>query len=473
MALTAVTSIVLTPLLLGVYGKSGLGSYWIVLSLISVMGMLEFGLLTTASRFFATALGGNNGVSWSSVEKLLRQYVVAVLVVLAVASMLVYFWLIGDVVGIDEQWREQAGYLFLSLIAALALSLLTIPFAAKLQAFEQIHTLYFAQFLHSSIRLGMSLAVVLSHWSLWWLGVASLVATAVYSVYQIYHAGQLEGCPENEQGERITWQKMMMVMLPITVMMLGDMLRFTLDSMIVGAFLGAAWVAVYGVGFLPADLLKQAMSPFSRFFMVWASNDTGKGVTDHQRLFKFAEHAGIPIAIMCAAIAASGPILIRLWMGEEFVSEAAPVLAVLLFGFLFALPQAGVTGHLIGVGQQWPLAWLTLMEGASNLLITLLLVTPLGLLGVAIGTALPMMISKGFVQPWLLARYGCLSYRLVWSHLLKLPVIWGVGIYAVLVWPGWHSSTLLEIVAYLALLTLVAGLPIVRRALVVWRLRHG
>ncbi|MES0371592.1 MAG: polysaccharide biosynthesis C-terminal domain-containing protein [Mariprofundaceae bacterium] len=473
MAISAVASIVLTPLLLSVYGKDGLGSYWVVLSIVSVMGMLEFGLLTSSSRFFAVAIGGGKGRLWSSVESLLKRYVFAILTLLALVASFVYFWLIGDVVGIEDSWREDASNLFLCLTAVLFLSVFTIPFAAKLQAFEQIQTLYFAQFLNALFRLIASLAVVLTQHSLWWLGLAALLATVISSCYQIYHARQLNDFPDNGEGDVLSWNEMMMTMLPLTVMMLGDILRFTVDSMIVGAFLGTALVAVYGVGFLPAELLKQAMAPFSRFFMVWASADVGREEGGHQRLFKFAQHAGIPIAIMCGATAASAPVLLRLWMGDDFVMSAAPVLSVLLLGFLFALPQTGVTGHLIGVGQQWPLAWLTLLEGVSNLLLTLALVVPLGVLGVAIGTCLPMIVSKGFIQPWLLARHCGLSYWHTWDHLLRLPLIWGLGIYAVLAWPAWNVSSIWELFAYLALAALMAGVPVMRRVLVVWRLRHG
>jgi len=473
MLLSVLSSLVLIPLLMTTYGKDGLGSYWLILSIISVLGFLEFGLLTSSSTFFAKARGGGLGRLWVSTDRLIKRYVVILLLILALVASLVYIVWIGERAGIQADWLDDAQYLFVALIVSLALSIITIPFAAKLQAFEQIQVLYFAQFLNVLFRLVISLIVVYLEYSLWLLGLAALLATCVSSMYQIYFARKITNTPSQKHGDTLSWKKMFMVMLPISVLMLGDLLRFTVDTMIVGAVLGTTMVAVYGVGFLPAEFLKQAMSPFSRFFMVWASLDDGKREKNHDRLFQFAKYAGIPIAIMCALIAASAPLLIQAWMGEEFVAEAAVVLPVLLLGFVFALPQAGVTGHLIGAGQQWNLAWLTLAEGICNVLLTLFLIAEWGLLGVAIGTCIPMVLSKGFIQPWLLAKLHDLSYFYVWRHLLLAPLLWGAGVFVILVWPAWHVNHLWEYVAFGCLAFVVAGVPILYRGYMVWKVKHG
>ena len=473
MVLSILTSLILIPLLLVSYGQDGLGSYWVVLSTVSVMGFLEFGLLTTSSKFYAMAVGGNQGQLWASTARLLKRYVAILLVLLLLASLLVYTLVIGEPIGIQDAWLADAKLLFITLAATLGLSIFTIPFSAKLQAFEHIQTLYFSQFLNSFFRFFLSLAVVWFDQPLWLLGAVALFTTMISSGYQIFFANRIQTIPQNGAGEDLSWKKMFVVMLPISILMLGDLLRFTMDNMIVGAFLGTALVAVYGVGFLPAELIKQAMAPFSRFFMVWASQDAGRDEYHHERLFKFSDYAGVPIAIVCTATAASAPVLIQLWMGDAFVDEASVVLAVLMFGFLFALPQAGVTGHLIGTGKQWPLAWLTLAEGAVNLLLTLLLVSHLGLLGVAIGTCIPMVISKGFVQPWLLAKHHHLAYWYVWRHLLLAPLLWAMLVFGVLAWPAWQVQSLWEYMAYFMLVFGIAGVPVLRRMMAVWKLRHG
>ncbi len=473
MLLSVLSSLILIPLLLAVYGQDGLGSYWVVLSIISVLSFLEFGLLTVSSKFLAQARGGCLGHLWSSTLRVIRRYIMILLILLTLAATLIYFLWLGEQAGIQVLWLHDSRYLFIALTVSLALSIFTIPFAAKLQAFEEIQTLYFAQFMSTLLRFVFSLTVVYMEYSLWLLGLSALLATCVSSAYQIYSSRKVDDSSFIQKGNTLSWKHMFTVMLPISVLMLGDILRFTVDMMIVGAMLGTAMVAVYGVGFLPAELLKQAMSPFSRFFMVWASLDDGKGSKNHYRIFQFAKYAGVPVAIMCGVVAASSPLLIQAWMGEAFVSEAALVLPVLLLGFLFALPQTGITGHLIGAGQEWPLAWITLLEGICNVLLTLLLITQWGLLGVAIGTCIPMIISKGFVQPWLLARLHKLSYFYVWRHLLLEPLLWGIGVFVILLWPAWHVSQLWEYVAFGCLLLLVAGVPIFHRGYAVWKVRHG
>ena len=61
---------------------------------------------------------------------------------------------------------------------------------------------------------------------------------------------------------------------------------------------------------------------------------------------------------------------------------------------------------LIAKGRHRDLGWWSLAEGLANLLLSIYWATRYGLIGVAWGTLVPMMLSKLLVQPLLVARHS-------------------------------------------------------------------
>jgi peptidoglycan biosynthesis protein MviN/MurJ (putative lipid II flippase) len=48
--------------------------------------------------------------------------------------------------------------------------------------------------------------------------------------------------------------------------------------------------------------------------------------------------------------------------------------------------------------------WLTILEAAVNVVLTIALVRPYGLAGVAMGTAIPLLVSQMIAMPWYMSK---------------------------------------------------------------------
>jgi len=59
---------------------------------------------------------------------------------------------------------------------------------------------------------------------------------------------------------------------------------------------------------------------------------------------------------------------------------------------------------LYGISRHGLFAVFNSVEGVANLVLSIVLVRHLGMLGVALGTMIPMALTKVFVQPWYLCR---------------------------------------------------------------------
>lgn len=113
---------------------------------------------------------------------------------------------------------------------------------------------------------------------------------------------------------------------------------------------------------------------------------------------------GIKICtLITAPIAASFVILgeqfIGLWMGPDFAGPSAAVLAVLALAAFFSAPQYVFSAVLYGMSRHRIIALLRIAEAAANLLLSIILVQTLGLVGVALGTAIPSAIVVMLVLP--------------------------------------------------------------------------
>jgi len=127
-----------------------------------------------------------------------------------------------------------------------------------------------------------------------------------------------------------------------------------------------------------------------------------------------------------AALAAGGAILLLLcgrpflefWVGAEF-NEAAPVLSVLAISYAFALSQNPTVRVFYAINKHHFFAVLAVAEAILNLGLSLVLVRYYGIIGVAIGTAVPMFLIKVIVQPTYLSR--CLEVSLADYYRRLLP----------------------------------------------------
>jgi O-antigen/teichoic acid export membrane protein len=111
---------------------------------------------------------------------------------------------------------------------------------------------------------------------------------------------------------------------------------------------------------------------------------------------------------MAAILIILGKSVIEAWVGARYVATSYPVLLVLVIPSTVMLAQSASSRVLFGMAKHKTLAMVTLLEGGANLLLSILLVRRFGILGDAVGTAIPLACTTLFFLP----RHLC--------HVLKL-----------------------------------------------------
>jgi O-antigen/teichoic acid export membrane protein len=174
----------------------------------------------------------------------------------------------------------------------------------------------------------------------------------------------------------------------------GNKLNYHVDPIVVGAFLGSAPVAVWGV----AQRITQATQRLTNqintvLFPVVVDSDA---VENRKRLRRILiEGTRISIALVLpitmALVLLADP-LVRAWVGPGFEGS---VLLVQLLSATVAIRVANATATTVlkGAGRHRYVALINLVTGLVNVILSVVLIRLLGLMGVALATLVPVGVA--------------------------------------------------------------------------------
>jgi O-antigen/teichoic acid export membrane protein len=179
------------------------------------------------------------------------------------------------------------------------------------------------------------------------------------------------------------------------VLNVGALLAFQTDALVIGKFIGLKETAEFEVGNKFFDPMTQLLIGVSAVVMPLATRlkATGDLVELRHVFLKWSKICLSIVLLVGLYLLVLGPEFIGMWMGPEFVVPSGRVLQVLMLSFLIYLPVRGVAiAIMMGLGKPAAPAISFLGMGALNLVMSIALAKPLGILGVALGTAIPNVL---------------------------------------------------------------------------------
>ncbi len=224
---------------------------------------------------------------------------------------------------------------------------------------------------------------------------------------------------------RTLWRDVTAFSIYLFIIQIAVQVSFNIDNIVVGAFLGTAAVAVYTVGLRLSEYQRRLCDQFSgmMFPVVMAFGTDGNTAALRQTLIEGSRVGFMLVAGATVCLVGFGGPLIEHWMGPGFEGSVAPFI-VLAIASVLIVSEAAVSNVLIAVGRHRFLAWAWLGEAAVNLVLSVLLVRRFGLLGVAVGTLVPLVIGHVFVLMPSACRAVALPVRR-WIGLTLQPAIVG------------------------------------------------
>lgn len=231
----------------------------------------------------------------------------------------------------------------------------------------------------------------------------------------------------------------------------ANKLNYQLDELVIGAFIGSGAVAVWA----PAERIISGTQRLTNqlngvLFPAIVDSDASNQQGRLQQILLQGTRLSLAMVVpITAALVLLADPLIHAWLREKAaaMAGAAPVIQILAFAVAIRVGNATGTTVLKGAGQHRMLAFVNLGTGVVNLALSIALIRPFGLVGVAYGTLIPIAASSMFIlYPAACRRVG-LSVGYAFTHSV-LPAVWPAGVVGIglLITRHISSGTLLAVV---------------------------
>jgi len=228
---------------------------------------------------------------------------------------------------------------------------------------------------------------------------------------------------------------------------LSNYFIFFTDALVIGAFLPVSMVTFFAIGGNLANYGRDLVGGFSRTMTPLASQlevEAGRPGLQHA-ILKQGRYCAMAMWPIFLTFLIRGPTFIELWMGASYAKLSGDVLRVLSLPWLFGAAASVVASGMLGISQHKRVVPFALAEGLCNLVLSIALVKPIGILGVAWGTAIPNLVISIFFWPWYIRRtLGIpLGNYVYWLWLRPAMAMLPFAACTIAASRWWHAPTLL------------------------------
>jgi len=206
----------------------------------------------------------------------------------------------------------------------------------------------------------------------------------------------------------------------------ANKLNYSVDALVVGAFLNTTAVAVWAIAQRLAELSQRLANQLNDIlFPAVVENDTAARLDRLQRIFIEGTKLSLATVVpMSGSMLLLAHPLIVAWVGPDFTGS---VLVLQLLSVTVMIRVGNATGMTLlkGAGSHRVVSAANIGTALCNVALSVAMVRPLGLMGVALGTLIPV----GLASIFLLFPLACRRVE------LSVPTAIARGVWPAL-WPG-------------------------------------
>lgn len=422
----AVVSFALTPVILESVGQDDFALWALSFSMLGFVGLLDFGLTTSVIKYVGESCGTGEVDRRNSILSV----IFLVYLGLAVVGALLIFGLsliFNDFFQIPAAQQGKATALLWILgLRAVVLNLPLGLFRAILFGSKRIGLVNVVQAC-GMVAYGVAAAVVLSKGmgliGLAWVNLgAMLLENAAYALVCLRHVPELRFTLSG--ADRATFRQVALFGGSQLIVNVSTLVLLRVDPVLIKVFLPLSAVAVYAVALKIAEsvhlLTKQCINAMAPYIAALAANQDREAIRD--LFLRGSKWALAPAVLLATILSALSDEVLVAWVGSDFVA-AAPILIVLLIAVTFGVMQTMASTVLTMTGRHRQTAWAAVVRSGVNVVASLLLIAPLGLVGVALGTLIAT-VATDFA---LLLLPVCREYGVLLRGYIRdvlLPVLW-------------------------------------------------
>lgn len=431
---SAVIAFVLTPFLIHRLGENNYGLWVLIFSFLGYYGIMDLGLGSAVQRYVSRAAGANEKDEINTVVNTSIVIFTVIGALLVVFSFCAAFFLPFIIKNITEVNVFRFSIIIIGF---------TMAFLFPLSVFLGILNAHLRYDLTSSVGLAIlviktSLIVFLLNRGFGVIALVAITAGTELCRFILFYIFTKRLYKEITVAMRLFNPKAVKKLFNYSkytfITRAADQLRFNVGNLIIAIFLGFASVTLFSIAsklirnflLFMSSALEVTMPVFSLY----------EGRSDYESIrekyFFFMKISAYLSLLIGGLLIIFGRQLIIFWVGKDYAA-AYTLLLILLVPFVFDVMQIPGNTALYGISKHGYYALTNSIEGVCNLLLTLILVKPYGIYGVALGTAIPMLIMKIAVQPVYICKLLGIGFRKFYLQLM-LPVVFFSSAFMFLFW---------------------------------------
>ena len=423
-----------TELLLGVFmlpfnvghlGQSAYGLWVLVASITVYFSLLDLGYGVAQVRFAAKYRAEGNTVALNETASTMF-FMFSLVGLVAFISALLISLTLGPFFSLDPGQTRTGQVVLLFLSAYIALGFPVSVFGGIVNGFQRTYLNGVVAWITAVVVALVNILVLASGYGLVEL-VAATTTVRILS-YLAYAVNAYRVFPSLS----IRWRHFSLSRLRevtgfsvyVLAIDLANKLNYSSDAIVVGAFLGPAAVALWAVAQRLIEIVQRITDQLnSALFPVVVDSST---LDDQDKLQKILiQGTKLSLAMVVPSATCLGllakPVVLA-WVGPDF-KESIPIIYVLSVAVAVRVGNATSSMILKGAGQHRLLAMTNTMMAVGNVGLSIVLVGYYGLVGVAWGTLIPIvLVSIGVVFP-----AACRRVALRMLEVLRLsvwPALW-------------------------------------------------
>lgn len=388
------------PFVINAIGDRWYGLWVLVGTLVGYYGFFELGISTANERFIARAIGQDDEDEVNTVfNTSLQIFLVVALIALVLTAVIVL---------VCPRFVKNPGEINIFRIV-----ILIVGFDTALSfPIRSVFGFLFAHVRYDVVNMiGISKLILRTALIVFFLGrgygliTLALITLGVdlfqYAVSALYLKRNYPGVHLNlRETSRDMVRQLLGYSIYSFISNVAKQLRFHIDAFVITGFLGLSFVTHYNIGGrVAAYYLAVVTSAVALMKPVFSSLE-GKGDFSQIRdKFIFIVKLNTIISVFLGgSILIYGRAFIVRWMGIEYI-DSYYVLVVLTIGLIFNTIQITSVTLLYGISKHKFYSIVMVIEGVANILLSILLIRKYGIVGVALGTTVPMLITSLFIIP--------------------------------------------------------------------------
>ncbi|HEX4565897.1 MAG TPA: oligosaccharide flippase family protein [Vicinamibacterales bacterium] len=391
--ITIAATYVLTPFVIHTLGQDGYGTWTLITALTGYMNLLALGVPMACVRYLAQHVterdpAQTNRVIGSCVGLYLIIGAAALVIGLAMTAALTVVY------GIPASLQAQARVACAVMVLQVSLGFIGLLPEGIMFAHHDFVVRNVVRIAAVLLRLALTLGLLATHASLVALAAVQLAtlvfdfSTTLLLIRRRYPEVRVRLCDFEWRTVRRIFSFSMYVLL----LGAGARLSFETDALVIGAILGVAAIPFYAVANSLIVYLMEFTIAIAAVVAPMATRLDTEGRRD-ALVAIFLKWSKISLSLTLMAglfLIVLGPRFIGWWIAPDYERPAGVVLQILMISCFAFLPVRGVAlPILMGLGKPRTPTIAFLATGVLNLVLSIALARPLGLAGVALGTAIP------------------------------------------------------------------------------------